>query len=399
VKRDGATPVPSPATDGIASLLCQGEGQAAEGGQGGARHSGTRGCGTGPLLARLRRAGPPPWQGEDKGAPRRPPSNGPWATALRKLRRDGAATTAAAVLLLVLLACLAAPLYAAHVSGTNPFETNINGEITIDGETRPVLEPSTEGLGLGLNPIGPTWRLGPYLLGADNQGRDVAARLLYGGRNSLLIAGAATTICLVIATVVGVVAGFFGGPIDTVLSRLLDVLWAFPVYLLAISLSIVLIAQGFSIGPIDITAGSLWLPIAIIGIVYVPYVARPIRGHVISLMQAEFVLAAVGVGASPLRILVTDVLPNVVTRIVVFAPLMLALNMITESALSFLSIGVQPPDASWGTIIQDGQGLLYSRPWVAIAPGVAIVVTVLALNILGDGARDALDPKSKLRVG
>ena len=261
-----------------------------------------------------------------------------------------------------------------------------------------MLEPSTEGLGLGLTPIGPTWRLGPYMLGADNQGRDVAARMLYGGRNSLLIAGAATLICLVLATLVGVIAGFFGGVVDIVLSRILDVLWAFPIYLLAISLSIVLIAQGIEIGPITIRSGSLWLPIFIIGIVFVPYVALPIRGHVLSLMQAEFVMAAIGLGARPARILIKDILPNVVGRVVVFAPLLLALDMITESALSFLSIGVQPPDASWGTIIQDGQGLLYSRPAVAIAPGLAIAATVLALNILGDGVRDALDPKSTLRI-
>ena len=335
----------------------------------------------------------------DRTTSPRPPADGPWITAARKLSRDRAAMAALAVFLAIVAACLAAPLYATYVSGTNPFETNLNGEIEIGGELRPVLEPSTEGLGLGLTPIGPTWDFGPYLLGADNQGRDVAARLLYGGRNSLLIAGAATLVTLTLATIIGVAAGFFGGLVDAVLSRLLDVLWAFPVFLLAISLSIVLIAGGVEIGPITVTAGSLWLPIFIIGIVYVPYVARPIRGHVLGLVHAEFVLAATGIGAPPWRILVRDILPNVVTRIVVFVPLMLALNMITESALSFLSIGVQPPDASWGTIIQDGQGLLYSRPAVAVAPGLAIAMTVLALNILGDGVRDALDPKSKLRLG
>ena len=325
-------------------------------------------------------------------------AGGPWATALRKLRRDRAAIAALVVLAIIVLCCLAAPLYARYVADTNPFETNLNGEIVVDGKSRPVLEPSTDGLGLGLTPIGPTWRLGPYMLGADNQGRDVAARMLYGGRNSLLIASAATLMCLVLATFFGVVAGFFGGVVDIVLSRILDVLWAFPIYLLAISLSIVLIAQGIEIGPITIRSGSLWLPIFIIGIVFVPYVALPIRGHVLSLMQAEFVLAAIGLGAKPARILLKDILPNVAGRVVVFAPLLLALDMITESALSFLSIGVQPPDASWGTIIQDGQGLLYSRPAVAIAPGLAIAATVLTLNILGDGLRDALDPKSTLRL-
>lgn len=325
-------------------------------------------------------------------------AEGPWATAWRKLRADRSALSALVVVALIVIAALAAPLYAAHVSRTDPFATNLNGEVTIAGETRPILEPSTEGLGLGFTPIGPTWQLGPYMLGADNQGRDVAARLLYGGRNSLLIAGAAALICLTLATFLGVVSGFFGGLVDIVLSRILDVLWAFPVFLLAISLSIVLITQSIAIGPIEIRSGSLSLPIFIIGIVYVPYIARPIRGQVLSLMQAEFVTAAIGIGASSWRILVVDILPNVVTSVIVYAPLILALNMMTEAALSYLSIGVQPPDASWGTIIKDGEGLLYSRPIVALAPGLAIVATVLALNILGDSVRDALDPKSSVRV-
>lgn len=327
------------------------------------------------------------------------PSLGPWASAWRRLRRDRAAMAALAVLAVILLACLAAPLYATAVSGTNPFATNLNGTVVIDGAERPVLEPSTEGLGLGLTPIGPTWRLGPYLLGADNQGRDVAARLLHGGRNSLVIAGTATAICLALSVLIGVSAGFFGGLVDGVLNRVLDVLWAFPIYLLAISLSIVLLSQGITIGPVTITSGSLWLPILIIAVVYVPYVARPIRGQTLSLMKAEFVLAAVGLGVPWWRIFVKDLLPNVATRVIVMTPLMLALTMITESSLSFLSIGVQPPAASWGTIIQDGQGLLYSRPAVALAPGIAIAATVLALNMLGDGLRDALDPRSKARIG
>ena len=227
----------------------------------------------------------------------------------------------------------------------------------------------------------------------------ILARLLYGGLTSLIIAGAATVLTLTLATILGLVAGYFGGLTDIILARILDVLWAFPVYLLAISLSIVLIAHGLTLGPIKIESGSLWLPIFIIGIVYIPYVARPIRGQVLSLRESEFVLAAIGLGVPSHRILLRDILPNVSTTLIVFVPLMMALNMLTESALSFLSIGVQPPDASWGTIIQDGQGLLYSRPWVALAPGIAIVLCVLTLNVLGDGLRDALDPRSKIRLG
>lgn len=326
------------------------------------------------------------------------PALGPWARAGWKLWSDKAAMAALSLFLLIVLVCVLAPYYASSIAHTDPFTSNIDGEITLNGETVAILQPSTEGLGLGSTPMGPTWDIHNFFLGADNQGRDVMARLLYGGRNSLIIAGVSTVICLLLAALMGLTAGFFGGIIDTVLSRILDVVWAFPIFLLAISLSIVLISHGFNIGPISITAGSLSLPIFIIGIVYIPYVARPIRGQVLSLKESEFVLAAIGLGVPSYRILFRDILPNVLTTLIVFVPLMLALNMLTESALSFLSIGVQPPDASWGTIIQDGQDVLYTRPWVAIAPGLAIVLTVLALNVLGDGVRDALDPRAKLRI-
>jgi peptide/nickel transport system permease protein len=325
-------------------------------------------------------------------------SRGPWVTAFRRLSRDNAAVVAFFAFAVIVVVCLLAPAYAAW-SGVDPFRSTLDAVIRVNGVDMPVMEQSTEGLGLGYTPVGPTWQLGNYFLGADNQGRDVMARLLYGGQNSLLIASAATLMTLFFATLVGLAAGFFGGITDSVLSRILDVLWAFPVYLLAISLSIVLIAQGISLGPITIESGSLWLPIFIIGIIYVPYVARPIRGQVLALRESEFVLAAIGLGVPSHRILLRDILPNISTTLIVFVPIMMALNMLTESALSFLSIGVQPPDASWGTIIQDGQTLLYTRPLVALAPGIAIVVTVLALNVLGDGLRDALDPRAKIKLG
>jgi len=328
---------------------------------------------------------------------RAPAAEGPWRVGLRKLRQDRTAMAAVLVLILVVLACVAAPFYANDISQTDPFQSNLDGQITIGADTLDIMQADTAGLGLGVTPIGPTWH-GQYFLGADDQGRDVAARMLYGGRNSLIISFFSTVICLVLAAIVGTVAGFVGGLTDTILARLLDVLWAFPIYLLAISLSIVLISKGLQIGPINIPSNSLLLPIAIIGIVYVPYVARPIRGQVLSLTRSDFVLAARCLGVPSGRILLRDILPNVTTTLIVFAPLMMALNMLTESALSFLSIGVQPPAASWGTIIQDGEDLLYTQPMVALAPGLAIIITVLALNFLGDGVRDAFDPRAKLRV-
>jgi peptide/nickel transport system permease protein len=324
-------------------------------------------------------------------------SEGPWSNAWRKLRADRAAMTALAGFLLIVLSCVLAPAYATFVSGSDPFRPHLDGTVIVDGRAQDIIQAADNPLHLGSAPIGPTWQ-GAYFLGADGQGRDVAARILYGGRNSLLIAGAATALCLTLAALVGICAGFFGGFADQLLSRLLDILWAFPVYLLAISLSIVLISQGLRIGPVVLRADDLLLPILIIGIVYVPYAARPVRGLVLGMKRSDFVLAARALGVPPARILVRDIFPNVVSSLIVFAPLIMALNLLTESALSFLSIGVQPPNASWGTIIADGQTLIYQRPLVAIAPGLAIVLTVLSLNVLGDGVRDALDPRARLRV-
>ena len=325
------------------------------------------------------------------------PSAGPWRATLHGLLADRGALGAGLALLCILLACLAAPLYAQHIAQSDPFRSNISGTVVIDGQTRAVIEASTEGLGLGQTPIGPTGR-GAYLLGADNQGRDVAARLLYGGRASLLIAGVGTLVCIVVGGFLGIVCGYFGGVVDAVLSRLLDVLWAFPVYLLAISLSIVMVSSGLHLGPWVIEANNPLLPALIIGLVNVPYIARPVRAQVKALRQSEFVLAAIGFGVPTPRILWVDILPNVSGTLLVFVPLMLALSMLTESALSFLSIGVQPPHASWGTIIQDGLSLLYTRPVVALAPGVAIVLTVLSLNMLGDALREVLDPHHRVKL-
>ncbi|MFI8071871.1 ABC transporter permease [Streptomyces sp. NPDC086033] len=326
-------------------------------------------------------------------------SPGPWRTAAGNLLRNRTALAAAAVLLLVVLASLCSPLYADHIAHTDPFQSHVSGTTVVDGKTVPVLTPSSTGLGLGVTPIGPTWDPAHYFLGADNQGRDVLARLLYGGRTSLFIGFTAALLTCVVGTAVGVVAGYAGGVVDAVISRVLDVVWAFPVYLLAICLSVVLLTNGLKLGPVTVDAGSLWLPVTIIAAIYVPYIARPLRGQVLVLRNKEYIQAAVGSGAPTPRILRREVLPNVVPTAIVFVPLMTALAMLTESALSFLSVGVQPPDASWGTIIEDGLGLLYTRPAVTIAPGLLIALTTAALNILGDGVRDALDPSARLRGG
>jgi peptide/nickel transport system permease protein len=324
----------------------------------------------------------------------------PWLLAARQLRRNRIAMAAAILFLLIVVLCLLAPVYAGSVAHTSPFVNNLNGTTIVNGKQVPVLQQGGGVLRLGETPIAPTWDISHYFLGADSLGRDVAARLLYGGRSSLFVGIGSAVICCAIATVVALIAGFFGGLVDAILSRIMDVIWAFPVYLLAISISTELLTRssGLSIGPLHIVATSLWLPTLIIAFIYVPYVYRPVRGQVLTVASKDFVEAAIAQGASNLRLIFSDILPNAVSVVIVLLPLMIATTILTESALSFLSLGVQPPNVSWGTIISDGQDLLYTRPWVSMAPGIMIVLTVLAMNVLGDGVRDALDPRAKLRV-
>ena len=324
----------------------------------------------------------------------------PWALAWRRLRRNRLAMAALVLFLLIVAVSFAAPLYATYIARDNPFASNLNGTTIVHGHRVALMQQGGGILKLGETPIGPTWDIRHYFLGADQQGRDVFARMLYGGRSSLEIGIGSALFCCVISTIIALIAGYFGGIVDAVMSRLMDVIWAFPVFLLAISIATVALTStsGLSIGPVHIVASSLWLPTIIIAFIYLPYVYRPIRGNVLTVAEKEFVQAAIAQGASDLRVIFSDILPNVVSQVIVLLPLMIATTILTEAGLSFLSVGVQPPNASWGTIINDGQDLLYTRPWVAIAPGIMIVLTVLALNVLGDGVRDALDPRAKLRV-
>jgi len=197
---------------------------------------------------------------------------------------------------------------------------------------------------------------------------------------------------------VDLLSGYYRGVTDTVISRLIDVTLAFPVLLLGIALGTALAVGGLKIGPIEIAADSLWIPILIIGFVYIPYMARPIRGEVLALREKEFVEAAVAQGNGPVRIMSTELLPNIVSTIIVFFTLNIANNMLLESALSFLGAGVRPPNASWGTMIADGYQAIYTAPHLTIVPGLMIVLTVLSLNVFGDGLRDALDPRAKIRL-
>ncbi len=324
----------------------------------------------------------------------------PWRIAARRLSRNRIAMAALILFFLIVVVCLLAPFYAHHVAHTHPFDSNVSGRTVVNGKRVEVLQPpSGSGLGLGEVPIGPTWHSN-YFIGADNQGRDVMARVLYGGRASLQIGVFSAVLCCLVALALGLISGFFGGWVDAFISRTMDLIWAFPVYLLAISLGTVLLtsSEGLKWGPITVSPSSFWVPTAIIALVYIPYVFRPVRGQVLSVRQKEYVEASISQGASNLRLMFREIMPNVISTVIVLLPLMIATTILTEAALSFLGVGVQAPKASWGTIVDDGQALLYTRPWVAIMPGLFIVLVVLALNILGDGIRDALDPRAKIRV-
>ena len=315
---------------------------------------------------------------------------GPYRLALRRLRRDHVALAFGALFLAVVAICLAAPLYAHRIAHTGPNDNHVTDTVRIGG--REVNVVSTDGI-----PIGPTWH-GRFLLGADQNGRDIAVRLLYGGRNSLEIGFIATVVTMVLAVAVGTLAGYFRGLADGILSRLLDLLWAYPAVLLGIALGTSLALGGLNLGLFTLSGNSLLVPALIIGVVYIPYVAKPVRGQVLGLREKEFVDAARLQGMGDLRILATELLPNLASTIIVFIPLIVANAILLEAGLSYLGAGIQPPNPSWGTMIGDGIGLLPSAIHLTLVPGAMLVLAVLGINVLGDGVRDALDPRAGARI-
>jgi peptide/nickel transport system permease protein len=176
------------------------------------------------------------------------------------------------------------------------------------------------------------------------------------------------------------------------------VIWSFPVVILGVALGVALALGGLKIGPITISGDSLLIPIFVIALVYVPYMARPVRGQVLSLREKEFVESARAQGAGPLRIMFSEVLPNLLSTILVFFTLLVANAILLEAALSFLGAGVRPPNPSWGTMIDEGVERIATAPHLTIVPGIMLVLTVLSLNVFGDGVRDALDPRAKVRL-
>jgi peptide/nickel transport system permease protein len=275
----------------------------------------------------------------------------PTAEALRRLRRDHVALAAAAFLLLVALISLLAPVLAPR----DPIETN---------------------LAQRLAPIGTPG----YLLGADDLGRDILSRLIWGGRISLIIGFSAVMVAMVLGILIGLVAGFFGGWLDALIMRLIDILLAFPAILLAITIVA-------SLGP---GLRNSMLAVSIVGI---PYYARIVRGSVLSLREQEFVHAARLIGATNLRLIAQHVLPNTLAPLIVAATLDVGFMITAAAGLSFLGLGAQPPTAEWGVMLSQGRQFIRNAPHVSILPGTAIFLVILALNFLGDGLRDALDPR------
>jgi peptide/nickel transport system permease protein len=317
------------------------------------------------------------------------PGIGPWRLAFRRLRRNRTALVFGALFLLVVAMAAAAPVWK-QVAGRGPLENNLSGTIESGGKKKDVV--SAEGI-----PIGPQWRK-EYFLGADKNGRDTLVRLLYGGRNSLVIGIAAALFTIVVGVLAGLLAGYFRGVVDAVIRPLLDVIWAYPAVLLAVALGTAFALGGLKLGPITISGESKLIPILIIAVVYTPYMARPIRGQVLSLREKEFIEAARAQGAGPVRTMLGEVLPNLASTIVVFFPIMVANAILLEAAISFLGAGVRPPEPSWGNMIDEGIERLVTAPHEVIVPGLMLVLAVLSLNVFGDGVRDAFDPRAKVRI-
>ncbi|MDM5229997.1 ABC transporter permease [Lysinibacillus pakistanensis] len=275
-------------------------------------------------------------------------------TLLRKLLKNKLATIGLIIVTLMTIVAIFAPLIATHPPN----------EMTVGKSFLPM---NTDG----------------HLLGTDNYGRDLFSRLVYGTRISMVVGVAAVLFGAVFGTLLGLVAGYFGGRLDSIIMRTMDGLFAFPFILLAITLMTVL-GQG------------LVNVIVAIGIANIPGFARLVRGQVLSVKEEEFIEVTHSLGATHTRIIFSHILPNCLAPLIVYGTMSTAGAIISEAALSFLGLGIQPPTASWGSILKDGKDFLVLNPQMATFSGICILLTVLGINLLGDGLRDALDPKMKV---
>jgi len=318
---------------------------------------------------------------------------------VKAVAHNRAALAFGALFVVIVVLCLLAPVYAHDVAHTGPNDNHITDTVrvggTLKGTSKTVDVVSPTGV-----PIGPTWKA-RFLLGADSNGRDVAVRLLYGGRNSIEVGAVATLITMALAVLLGTLAGYMRGLTDGVLSRLFDLVWAYPAVLLGVALGVALAVGGLDLGVVTLRSGSLMLPALVIGVVFFPYVAKPLRAQALSLREREFVDAArietPPTLLGPARIMLGEILPNLASSIVVFVPLMFAGAILLEAGLSYLGAGVQAPDPSWGTMIADGIRLIPGAVHLVLAPGVMLVLCVVSVNVFAEGLRDALDPRAAVR--
>jgi peptide/nickel transport system permease protein len=299
-------------------------------------------------------------------------------TALRRLRRDPVSVFAACLLLLLVLAAVIGAPLAAKLTGHSPIQQYPNA-LYRDGEPIGVMSRTLNATQTAQDPHGSL-----FILGADQLGRDQFVRVLYGARISLLVATSATALALVIGVSLGLFAGYFGGWVDAIVSRATETAMAFPNVLLAVGLAVV-------IGP------GLLNVVIIIALFTWYYPARIVRGATVATSKMTFVAAAKAVGARPRRLLTVHLLPQVFGPLLVYATSIIAANIIFEAGLSYLGVGVPPPTPSWGSMLSDAvtSGMYQTDISLALVPGLALVMTMLAFNLLGDGIRDALDPKGR----
>jgi ABC-type dipeptide/oligopeptide/nickel transport system permease subunit len=289
----------------------------------------------------------------------------------RRLREDRVALVALGFICLLIVVALTAPLIVEMVGAPKP---SVQNSKALD-EFGSAAGPSRHNL-----------------LGTDDVGRDIFSRVVYGTRVSLTVAILATGIALFLGVAAGLFAGFYRGWTDSILSRGMDVILAFPVLLFAIGV-------GFACNTADGCVGGLLKPgistvVFVIVIPTFPYFARIVRGQVLSLREREFVEAARSLGASGPRIMFREILPNLVAPLIVYATLIIPANILFEAALSFLGVGIKEPNPSWGAMIADAAPIFDTAWWYMLFPGLALLTTVLSFNLLGDGLQDALNPRT-----